>query len=264
MAFTHPAPAGPLLGFALFSQPVDLRVLTAALENELPGGIARHTTGGGDTGRPESPLLAVDAQGVTILVAPLDVPVPDGAALAACHPLWWTDPSPVETHTNHVVVTAYREPGEVVDHDRALHEAVMLSMIATIVLGLPGAVGLLYGAAGITFPAEPYCQLVSESLDQGRLPVEAWVSVWLVADDDDRPAAYTVGLEAFGHADLVIEKSEREPPEIFALLMSLAAHMVTSGDRLLPGATVGPTEDERFEVVEASFNQSAPMLRILY
>lgn len=246
--FTHPDPQGPLLGFGLFTHGVDVDALAAALEDEIQGGVTRHTSGGGETGRPEGPMLAVDAQGVTILVAPVGVPVPDDQALSACHPLWWPDTSEVASHTSHVVLTAYREPGSTVDRERALHEAVMFSVVATIVLEQPGAVGLFYGSAGVTIPEAAYRDLVINSLDEGRLPVEGWVSAWLLQGEDDSITGYTLGLDTFGHADLLVEDSRREASEVYALLMSLATHVVTTGEHLLPGMTIGLGPDEQHSV----------------
>ena len=249
MAFTHPSPQGPPLGFVLADAPIDIDALFAALSDELPGGVSRHPIQTGD-GAPAGEMLAVDAQGVTLLLAPVASPVPAEAALHAAHPVWWPETSAVRDHTHHVVITVARPQGAEIDHDAALHEAVMFSVIATIVLEQPQAVGLFYGSGGITLPAGPYRQMVTDALEAGRLPVEAWVTAWLTKHED-RFSGRTVGLDAFGHAELSVEDSAHEASEVYGLLISLAAHLISTGDRLQPGASVGPSADERYDVLAA-------------
>lgn len=261
-AFEHPAPVGPLLGFALFADAVDVDALAAALSDEIEGGVTRHTVTGEDG--TEFPMLLVEAQGVTLLLGPVDAPVPQQDALAACHPLWWTDTEPVASHTAHLVLTVPRDPSQVVDRERVLHEAVMFSVVATIVGEQPGAVALFSGNAGACLPAEPFRKLVLDSLDEGRLPVEGWISVWLGIGEDGRIGGYTVGLPTFGHADLTIEDSAREASEVYGLLFSLASHLVTSGDLLTPGAFVGHGDDDRHEITAHFGGQGQPVLQIDY
>jgi hypothetical protein len=258
--FAHPEPQGPPLGFVLCDAPIDLDALVAALSDELPGGVSRHPMETGDG--PGGELLAVDAQGVTLLLAPVASPVPDQAALNAAHPVWWPDTAPVAAHTDHLVITVARPQGAEADHEEALHEAVLFSVVATIVLEAPQAVALFYGNGGITLPAGPYCEMVTDALESGHLPVEAWVSAWLTRDAEGRFSGRTVGLDAFGHAELMVRGSEHEASDVYGLLISLAAHIAGSGDRLQPGAFVGPSADERYEVFAEP--DETPLLRIAY
>lgn len=260
--FTHPEPTRQFAAFALFgAEAPTLDALAAALDADFGESTATTEVPVGDA---TLPALVVDAQGARVVVVPVAEPVPDDVALNACHPVWWQDPAPVAGHRAHVVVTTVRDADTEPDHELLLAEAVALSTVAALVLELPGAVALYYGNAGITFPAEPYVQLIRDSLENGQLPTEAWVSTWLARGEDERIGGCTLGLAAFGHADLLVEDSEREASDVYQLLTGLGGQLIASGYALAPGATVGPTEDEQYPVAERDGGQAGVLLQIAY
>nr|NLI49325.1 hypothetical protein [Propionibacterium sp.] len=260
--FRHPTPAPQFAGFALFadSSPT-LDAARAALEEEFGDAItATEVPVGSET----LPALVLDAAATQVLVAPVGAPVPDEVALNACHPVWWSDPAPVAGHRSHVVVTTLRAEGQEPDHDLLLAEAVTLSTVAALLLELPGALGFYYGNAGITFPAAPYVQLIRESLEHGQLPTDAWISTWLARGEDDRVGGCTLGLASFGHADLLVEDSVRPASEVYQLLHGLAGQLLASGYQLMPGATVGPAEDEQHPVTVRDGGDAGVLLEVRF
>jgi len=260
--FAHPAPAAQFAGFALFADEAPtLEAARSWLYAEFGDAMTAAEVPVGDD---VVPALVLDAAAARVLVASVPSAVPDDVALNACHPVWWSDPTPVGQHRGHVVITTVRPEDQPVDHDLLLAEAVTLSTVAALLLELPGALGLYYGNAGITFPAEPYVQLIRESLEHGQLPTDAWISTWLARDDADRIGGCTLGLASFGHADLLIEDSERSASDVYQLLHSLAGQLIASGYALLPGATVGPTEDEQLPVTERDGGAAGPLLQVRF
>ncbi len=247
MEFRHPAPRGPLIAFALFADAAPaLDALAACLEDEFGPVEALTPVGAPDGAEGPPPALVVTTQGATVLVAAIEGPAP-GDPGRACHPVWWADASPVAQHRGHVLITVARDLDDPVDHDTALTDAVALAAVAAVIVEQPGAVALFHTNGAITLPAAAYARLVRGSFDAGELPIDAWVSVWL-EPGEDAVTAFTLGLDAFGHAELTIPDSAREASEVFTLLASVAAHLVATGDRLLPGASLGPSEEERYEV----------------
>jgi len=250
MEFQHPEPTGPMIAFALFADAAPaLDALAASLEAEF-GPVETLTPVAAPAGAEAPtapPALVVTAQGATVLVAAIGTPAP-GDPVRACHPVWWTDRSPVAEHRGHVLITVARDPDDPVDHDTALTDAVALSCVAAVVAEQPDAVALFHTNGALTLPAPAYSRLVREAFDAGELPVDAWVSVWLEPSDAG-VTAFTLGLDAFGHAELSVADSAREASEVYTLLTSVAAHLVASGDQLLPGASLGPSDEERYEVL---------------
>lgn len=259
MPFEHPSPRGPLIAFVLFEDaPPALDALAAALTTEFGTVALAAAPVPGDDDPPAS-LVVVSLQGVAVLAVPAAEPAP-GEPAATCHPTWWHgEASAVAAHRGHVLVTAVRHPESVIEHAEALTEAVALASVATIVAELPGAVAVYHTNGAITIPAGAYARLVRLSLDEGRLPVEAWTSVWLDTADDG-VSGTTLGLDAFGHAELQVRGSERPASEVYQLLASVAAHLVGSGDRLSPGSFVGTTEDDSHLVSVADDDPSTLVL----
>jgi Domain of unknown function (DUF4261) len=249
MEFRHPEPVGPMIAFALFADAAPaLDALAASLEAEF-GPVETLTPVAEPTGAEAPaapPALVVTTQGGTVLVASIATPAP-GDPVRACHPVWWTDRSAVADHRGHVLITVARDPDDAVDHDTALTDAVALSCVAAVIVEQPGAVALFHTNGALALPALAYTRLVRGSFDTGQLPVDAWVSVWLEPSDAG-VTAFTLGLDAFGHAELAVADSARAASEVYTLLTSVAAHLVATGDQLLPGASLGPNDEERYEV----------------
>lgn len=236
-AFHHPDPTPGGASFVLFAGPPETDALVAALASALTD-VEVLDAAGADPG--------VDAVIVgrlgpdEVLVVPVGVPVPDDEALAACHPVWWDDPSPVADHAGHAMVVVRSEDDDSEDaRTRALRQAMTQSVAVAALLALPDAVGVHVSAAGATFPPREYVDVLAAARSARHVPVDLWVTTWLEPHDDDSVSGYTRGLTTFGHADLVVEDSDREPSAVYNLLASLAEHVVMTGERLDPGHTIG-------------------------
>lgn len=246
-SFAHPAPHSPLLAFVLFEgDPPDIDALATALREEFTDAVRVQTVA--PEGKEPTPTAVVQAEGVSVLVAPVAAPVPGGEAVRACHPLWWRDRTPVEEHRSHVIITTLCSTDREDPRARALHQATLLSIVGSLVLGLEGAVGFYYAEAGVTFPPDAYLTTLQHAFEQEEPPIDLWVSVWLRPREDGTTSGYTLGLDTFGHADLVVRDSRRPPSEVYELLASVAAHLVASGARLEPGHTLGYSAEDQAPV----------------
>lgn len=262
MTFTHPEPSGPLLGIALFSSShVDPDALGAALTEEYGAAVSRHEAES-DAHGPVT--FAVQEAEATVLVTPVDEPIPSDEALQAAHPIWWTDTSPVRDHLSHVVITTWRPEGAPVDHESVLRAATLFSAVTTLVLERPDAVGVYYGNGGSTVPAQTYAHYVRETLERGDLPTDVWVTAWPMQDEGGRIGGTTLGLRHFGHADLVVLESTREPSEVYFMLQNLAGHLIVSGEQLEPGSTVQFADDTSYEVSAVETPEGLDFLRIAF
>ena len=258
MTFRHPDPTPSGASFVLFSSDEpDVVALAEALSTSFTE--VDVTAASDSTDRLVTAQLGLD----TVFVAIAASAIPDDEALGACHPIWWDDPAPVAGHASHAIVAVRSadEPGED-PRAHALRQSLTATEAVAALLGLPDAVGVYSGPAGATFPPEGYRDLVATSLAEPALPTELWVTTWLEPHDDETVTGYTHGLASFGHADLVIEDSTADPADIYHLLASLAAHIVESGEHLMPGQTLG-WESGVLPVAEASDSTDVqPLLAI--
>lgn len=263
MVFHHPAPTAGGASFVLLADDPDVDRLADALRSELADVEVLDTDA---EGAPlEAPLLTGRLGMDTVLVAPVASPVPDGEALAACHPVWWEDPTPVAGHRAQAIVVVRSE--EDPDEDpraHALRHAMATSVAVAALLATDDAVGVYVGPAGATFPPAEYRDHLAAARTGQQLPVDLWVTTWLEPHEDGTVSGWTHGLTSFGHADVVVEDSRRAPSDVYVLLTSLAAHVVTTGDRLEPGHSLD--WDDGVHPVEAAPDSSDahPLLAIAF
>lgn len=83
----------------------------------------------------------------------------------------------------------------------------------------------------------------SASLGQGELPLENLVYIGLY-DADGETGAYTAGLDQFGHPELEIEGSSRDPETVKTFLENLVHYVIDTGAKLRDGdeLQISPTE----------------------
>ncbi len=260
MTFQHPEPVTPILGFVLLAGVVpEVDAVASVLADEFEQVDVRAVS----TPEAEVPTVVVRNGDVTLLVAPVAGPVPQERAAQWAHPAWWRDASAIGDHASHLIVTTVPDETESDARALSIHGALTASVAAALLCELPEAVGYFAASAGLTVPADAYAHTVEEALAAEHLPVELWTSVWLEPRSDVETTASVVGLDTFGHADLFVPPTHRPPSEVYGLLTSLAAHVVSSGERLGPGMRIAGPEGEFFEVTVAPrSSEEHPLLAI--
>lgn len=237
MAFAHPTPELPLIGFALFGSPVDEQAMVEALEIDFDG--VSSETVPGEAGA--TFVAQVDAEGVRVMIAPRVTPASDEVVRDA-HPLLWQTTDPLKTHRAHVVISAFPTTPTPSRSD-AVMAAMLFTAVAATLLELPDAIAVHYGSGGVTFPADMYLEGVDEALESESLPYGLWTSTWIDQHSDGTVSGRTRGLDTFGHADLVVEQAKQSPQTVFALLSSVAEEVIVNGAALNPGDTLKLDDD---------------------
>ncbi len=251
-AFEHPPVASPVSGYVLVSGPAPAASDVArTLRAEFGAAVHEQTIDVPGKGRFDAVVVTVDA--VTALVTPVDAALDAGQVARVCHPVWWPDGSAVaEAHTAHVVITVMHPGAKPEPRTQALQGATMFSVIATRLVERPESVAVLAASAGIAFPADEYTHIFERAVAAEQVPMVLWTSVWVVPEDDGTHSAYTLGLDTFGHADLLVEHSPRRPSELFTLLADATSYIVVRGVQFDPGQTVGPSESDQLPLRAAS------------
>lgn len=244
--FSSPAPDAAAVASALTPEFAEIEILTSGPDGEVL----------------EAPVVCARHGEDHLLAAVVPAPVPDDEALLACHPVWWDDVDPVAHHASQVVVVVRSTDDS--DEDpraRALRQAMTASVAIAALLGLADAVAVYVGAASATFPAAGYVEYLDAARAEESLPVELWVTTWLEPHEDGTVSGWTHGLAPFGHAELAVEDSRREPSEVYGMLSSLVAHVVLTGDGLATGHTLG-WDGETLPVSELAEEVGVPVLSI--
>ena len=252
----HPVPAGSYASFPLFAAPVDA---DAALDR-LRNAFTEETVGRGLPTKTGEPTIVITLHGVRILVALAGTPVPEQEASRNCHPAYWDDTTPVDTHVAHAVVSA-----EVVDRpedspiERTLAAHVTGSLVAASLVEAPEAVALYSASAATTLPTEVVSDIIRTAYsdpEDPQLPVDLWLSV-------TGTTLATFGMPTFGHADLMLEATPLPLAESTNLLLDIARYVVTTGAQLHPGDELGHAERRVQLVAAVSPSHGEPVLGVV-
>lgn len=244
-AFTHPPLVTPTTGYVLFSG------APPAPEDLL--GVLRE--GFGDqVSLTELPVRSGDQVGtavvrlgpLTALVAPVEGPLNPDLVRRTAHPAWWgqSGEDPVR-HGSHVIISVMRGVTHTDARAQGFEEAGLWSAVAARVAQLDGATAVLAVTAAVSVPASRYVELVTSGRATQEMPVDLWVSVWALRNEDGTVTVFTHGLDGFGHADLVVNNSTEEPGSLIRLLGGVARMVVVQGARLVPGESVSTSPLEQ-------------------
>lgn len=242
--FRHPDAVTPVSGAVLFGRAPAASAVADALRGEFGAGVTPQRLDLPGQGGVDAVVVTVDA--VTALVAPVDRPTATEAVLRACHPVWWPDGAQaVADHRGHVVVTVLHPRERPEPRAQAIQESTIFAVVATQLAALPGAVAVHAASAGLTVPAGAYARAFTTAVEAREVPTDLWTSVWVVGEPDGTHSAYTLGLDTFGHADLVVDHTRRAPAQLHRFLADTVRYVLTRGATFSPGQTVGTSSFEQ-------------------
>lgn len=247
----------PLLSFVLYSHKVEQEELRHLLAAQLPD--AQVTV-------EESGVLTVEADGISVFVTVMPDPVPENEAADNAHPLLCADKQAVVDHQSTAMVsTMALEDTQLPDDPQ--HARLMLllahSLVARTLLGHEKAAGYYNGNAGTTFDTEFALRHLRSDSEEAHPPL-VWAPAW-VWQDEQGASGYTFGLSWFNRPEMQVQGSQRDPMEVFSLLMDLASAAVmgqapSPGQRLeLPDGTTLSTRaaewivDARRQALEVQY-----------
>lgn len=261
--FRHPEPAAQLLAFVLLERAATPQEIVA-LAQALPGATLPDAAAGspGEDGPIEVTLADGAASGYVLSVA---AAIPDGEAEANAenNPFWPDAAAAVARHQAHLVVMvsdrwadgAPEGTGTIDEDGSGRHTrtyAAFARLIAAL-LGHEAAVGVYLGDQGIVYEPSFYAEAVAEAGD--GLPWEVAWFTWAAWEREGVSCGSTRGLRVFGHEELEVRESSALPSAVMDLLANIASYIVESGAVLMPGETLGYTDEQKLSItaVEGSF-----------
>jgi Domain of unknown function (DUF4261) len=205
--------------------------LTAwGIESTLPFGESSET------------ILSVETKDGTLFIAPMPGPVPNNEADdAAKYSLSrFSTEAKWRPHTEHLVVTTMAKESTV-GAMQAFTRAV--AGIAQLV----NAVGVYWGNGHVAHDADFFVSAAEEDV-----PLMAWSGV-RSARDGNNVSLLSTGLRQFELPELMVRAKADQGNEALAYLFDLGAYIVSRGEALPDGDTVGRTAKEKMRVTyEAS------------
>ena len=144
-------------------------------------------------------------------------------------------------HTAHLVVTFHSTP----DSPPAVRLSRFTSLLAAVTKA-SSAVGVYWGSAGATHGSEFFLAVASEQDIAPRMML--WSGVSIVRGEDGRLSLLSLGMEQFDLPNLLLVSGKDSETSAVETMYDLLTYVVTHGEPLPEGNTVGRTGDEHLPV----------------
>ncbi|MGJ8725724.1 MAG: DUF4261 domain-containing protein [Roseibacillus sp.] len=191
-------------------------------------------------------VIALHLEGVgTAFLALMDLPIPEGEAEAA-YPYsiasLGDDQQGIRPHQAHLMVSLMvgettKSPAEVLSD--------FTSLLAAICDVAP-AVGIYWGDAGATHPVEYFQEIARDSEQAGR--VMLWTGLSRAPEKGGKMSMLSLGMNQLGLPDLYMITPMTSPGEAIGRFFDLLSYMISRGEAIPDGDTVGVSETERIAV----------------
>lgn len=265
-SFRHPEPAAQLLAFVLLERTIGVDEIVALVAT-VPGASATpmaHSPSSAEATDPTetSGPVEITLGGTTGFVLEISAPVPDGEAEAsAANNAFWPDAAAaVARHRAHLIVSVFDQRADGVGDadgadpsERHTQRYAAFAHLVAALLGHEATVGVYLGDQGVVYEPAFYIDAVAGAGD--GLPWEVAWFTWAAWESEGVSCGSTRGLRVFGHEELEVRGSTAAPSAVMDLLANIASYVVESGAVLMPGETLGYTDDQKLTItaVEASF-----------
>lgn len=181
----------------------------------------------------------------TGVVALMPAPIPEEELEGPCAFAWyWPEAAEVlSQHTAHLVVIVADPP------PNNIQRYSMLTQLVGATAAASDALAIYWGSAGLILDPGTFLEAGRE-MGPDRLPLELWISFRFDPQEDGSMSLVTGGMEQFGHKEIEINNSERDPQFIYERVFHIAHYLLENGPVIEDGQTVGMADDERFLVTQ--------------
>lgn len=176
---------------------------------------------------------------ISLMAAPIPFEELEFPCAAAWY--WPTAEEEMRTHNSHLLVALVDGPDDPIERHRRLTELVASAAALT------DAVGIFWGSGGNVHESRAFLDSAHQ-MTADVIPLELWVTIRFVPEDDGSVSCITDGLEEFGLNEIEVVSSRREPQTLLEYVYNVAYYLIENGPVIHEGETIGLTEDERFAV----------------
>lgn len=181
---------------------------------------------------------------ISLMAAPIPFEELEFPCAAAWY--WPTAEEEMRTHNSHLLVALVDGPDDPIERHRRLTELVASAAALT------DAVGIFWGSGGNVHESRAFLDSAHQ-MTADVIPLELWVTIRFVPEDDGSVSCITDGLEEFSLNEIEVVSSRREPQTLLEYVYNVAYYLIENGPVIHEGETIGLNEDERFAV---TFEQS--------
>jgi hypothetical protein len=169
------------------------------------------------------------------------IPRDDWLGPAATAWYWPEAALELQSHAAHAIVGLL--PSRV---DR-LDAAMLLTRITAAVAVAAEAVAVLWSPGRLVHSPSAFFEY-AEKMTRRRLPLYLWINFGLQRNSDGSHALATTGLEAFGHLEIEVAGSSRQPKQLLDMVFNVAHYVLAKGSVLQSGETLGTRAEEKIAI----------------
>lgn len=181
-----------------------------------------------------------------VIISEMNVPIPsdDIKSTADYTYIWENALEECSQMKSHAIVTIMNQAGDQVDTAKLLTK-VLISILRTS----SSAIGVYKGSQTMLIPKELYLSYGEQIKEDNELPINLWTYIGLRQEENNTFSAYTFGLsELFGHPEIEIISSAKEPGELHGFISMMANYVVNYRAELKHGETIGFSEDHKIPI----------------
>lgn len=217
-----------------------------------------------ESNSPDDKTAAYTIAGATTAIGMMDRPIPNGDIDYACmNSFMWPDAAEAfHEQTCHVIVIVFPRKGE-----SLAEQGIRLSRSIAAVTETYEAVGVYWGHGSIVHKPELFREMLQDAnSDMHSLPIPLWIGFLRSPGENGGMDVYTSGLSAFDVMECEVIGSHQDPREILSFLSGLSAYLISKGNVIEDGNTVGGDENERIVARHArsAIGREGTVLRIEY
>jgi hypothetical protein len=188
-------------------------------------------------------VLSFDVGDHAAAVSSMPAPIPWADLEGPCREAWyWPQAADAfRNHAAHTLVVLVPKSGD------RIEAATSLTRVVAAVAACSEAVGILWGGGGLVHAPQQFVTAAGK-MSRESLPLDLWISFGIAPEEDGTHSLYTSGLEAFGHMEIEVANSRRDPQFLIERVFNVAHFLLDKGPILHEGETIGMTDEERIEV----------------
>lgn len=178
-----------------------------------------------------------------IAVALKSEPISPADLEEACESAWWWQEAAEKLagHKAHLLVSLAPSSED------ALARHVRLSRVVAVLLTQCEAAGVYWPAGGIVHEPQAFGAQAAD-LSAENLHPALWIDMHISPNEDESWSLYTVGLWAFGRAEIEIASTRHDPSDVYELCGDVIRYLLASGEELADGGVISRSDEEQIEV----------------
>jgi hypothetical protein len=204
-------------------------------------------------------FFALDGEETRAFVALMPMPIPWDDLEGPCATAWWWDEATeaMQSHTHHVVVSLLGGEGDPVER-----HLVLTDLVATVT-ELTDAVGVYWGSGTVVHEPAAFRDAAADLTPDEVIPM-LWIDLRIEPLDAGGYRFFTTGLAAFDQLEIEIDRFETDPDDLYEFLVSIVHYVLTSGNTIADGETIGRDADERIAATHepSMFDRAGPVLKL--